>query len=208
MNAISPQAARLKKIRLYLGLTREQLSKSITISQYTIRSWENGHKNFTEKSIKRFVSALKKKLHFDCSFEWLMHGTGKSPISQYEEQKSKDIFDELIVDPCHLNILNEVALFKKLNNQANLIAVSNNAFYPLAAPGDYIGLLAIDNSNLKNYIDKMLYLTFQDNASFFGLLKKHQKIFQLIQLSDGTIHDLKISNLENIFQLIWLRKIY
>ena len=60
-NLIIGPVARLKKIRLYLGMTREQFGDAIGISQYTIRSWENGAKTFTADGVQRVVIALKGK---------------------------------------------------------------------------------------------------------------------------------------------------
>lgn len=206
---ISPQSARLKKIRLYLGLTREQLGESIDISQYTLRSWENGLKNFTPEGVQRFVSSLKEKINFYCSFEWLMYGTGTSPISHYEEKKCADTLSEMIIAPSHEKILNEIALFKKLNNSANVIAISNDIFYPIAIPGDYIGLVPVDISKLKNYAGRILYFALKNECSQFGILQKKRGLFQIISLKDASASDLpKHTAIEKIFQLIWLRKNY
>ena len=79
VHTISEQAARLKKIRLYLGMTRQQFGDAVGISQFTIRSWENGAKNFIADGIQRIISALKEKINFVCPFDWLMHGIRSSP---------------------------------------------------------------------------------------------------------------------------------
>ena len=205
---ISHQAARLKKIRLYLGLTREQLGKSIGISQYTLRSWENGLKNFTPEGAQRFISSLKKNINFSCSLEWLMNGIGTSPISHYEEQKYKDSLSNVMILHSHEKILNEIATFKKLNNSANVIAVSDDIFSPIAEPGDYIGFVPIDISHLKDYTGKILLLSLKKGYCQFGILQKKHSAFQIISLKNRSISDLVIDNIEKVFQFVWLRKNY
>lgn len=175
---ISPQSVRLKKIRLYLGLTREQLGESVGISQYTLRSWENGLKNFTAEGVERFISLLKKNINFSCSFEWLMHGIGASPISQHEDKKYVDIFYDITIATSHEKMISEVAYFKKLNSAATVMAVFNDMFYPIAEPGDYIGFLPVNISNLKKYMGKVLYFCLRNDSFQFGILQHKNKSFQ------------------------------
>jgi transcriptional regulator with XRE-family HTH domain len=205
---ISNQATRLKKIRLYLGLTREQLGESIGISQYTLRSWENGLKNFTAEGVQRFISSLKENINFSCSFEWLMYGVGISPISHYEEKKYPDPLNDVTIHSSHEKILNEISTFKKLNSSANVIAVSNDIFYPIAEPGDYIGFIPVDVTNLKNHIGKILYFSLDQENFQFGVLQKKRGLFKLICLKNASAADLPIHRIEKIFQFIWLRKNY
>jgi DNA-binding XRE family transcriptional regulator/small nuclear ribonucleoprotein (snRNP)-like protein len=206
MRSISYQAARLKKIRLYLGLTREQLADSIGISQFTLRSWENGLKKFTPEGAQRFVSSLNEKINFSCSFEWLMHGVGTSPISHYEDQKSAQPLKKITITTSHEKILNEIANFKQLNTSASVIAVSNNMFYPIAEPGDYIGFTSINIKKLKNYIGKILYISLKNENSYFGVLEKKHHSFQIICLNNASAIEVKAHTLAEIFLLIWLRK--
>ncbi len=206
-NIISRQSVRLKKIRLYLAMTRQQFGNAVGISQYTIRSWENGEKNFTADGIHRVIFALKAKINFSCSFDWLMYGSGTSPISLYEESSFRDT-NEIKFDSCHEKLLKEVVTFKQLNPLASTVVVSDNTFSPIAEVGDYIGLKLADISNLDNYLGKIVFLSLQNKLSEFGILKKNRTVYRIIHFFDTSSSKLVIKNINKFYQLVWLRKIY
>jgi transcriptional regulator with XRE-family HTH domain len=206
-NIIPSQAVRLKKIRLYLGMTRQQFGDAVDISQYTIRSWENGEKNFTADGIQRVISSLKEKINFSCPFDWLMYGSGTSPISLYEESAFRNT-NEIQFDSTHENLLKEIVTFKQLNPLASIVFVSDNTFSPIAEVGDYIGLVLADNNNLDDYIGKIVYFSLKDDLSEFGILKKSRDLYRIIHFLDIPPSKLKIENISKLYQFVWLRKIY
>ncbi len=206
-NLIIGSVARLKKIRLYLGMTRKQFGDAIGISQYTIRSWENGAKTFTTDGIQRVTQALKGKIDFSCSFEWLMSGTGSSPISLCEENKIQDnLFISL--DSSAKKISNEIVIFKKNNKSADVILVSDYTFSPIANEGDYIGLILIDISSMEKHVNSLVFVTFKNNINKFGILEKKRNCFYIISLLKDSHIKLSTDNIAKISQLIWLRKNY
>lgn len=205
---ISGQASRLKKIRLYLGLTRAQFGKVINISQFTLRSWENGAKNFTAEGVERLINALKKKIKFSCDFDWLMNGAGLSPISLCEESKSLAA-ESINIDSSQNNLLKEIVLFKKLNANANVIEVSNNNFLPLAVKGDYVALLSIDILKMKKLINQIVFVSLKDNLNKFGILKKDKNKkndYVIISLMTGTPFLISKDQIDQLSQIIWFRK--
>jgi DNA-binding XRE family transcriptional regulator len=206
-NIIPAQAARLKKIRLYLAMTREQLGEAVGISQFTIRSWENGEKNFTAVGVQRIINALKAKINFSCPFDWLMYGTGHSPISLHEESLFRSP-DEIRFDSCHEKLLKEVITFKQLNPLASIAVVSDDTFSPIAAVGDYIGLVSRDIANLDDYIGKIVFLSFKNGASEFGILDKKRHSYRVIPFNGSALSKLMVQHISNLQQFIWLRKIY
>ena len=206
-NVISSQAVRLKKIRLYLAMTRQQFGDAVGISQYTIRSWENGEKHFTADGIQRVISALKEKINFACPFDWLMYGTGTSPISLYEESAFRDT-NEIQFDSYHEKLLKAVVTFKQLNPSASVVIVSDNTFSPIAQIGDYIGLTLADVSKLDNYIGKIVFFSLQNDLSEFGILEKNRSSYRIINFFNSPPFKLMIKNINKFYQLVWLRKIY
>lgn len=203
-NKISEQAARLKKIRLYLGMKREEFSKILSVSPYTIRSWEIGAKPFPEMSMRRTVEALKEKTQFFCSFDWLAHGLGTSPISLYEEKNNLEV-DSVHVDPLQESLLEEAVFFKRFNKHANVIIVSDETFEPFASVGDYLGLLAIDVSRLGGYRNQLLFFLRHDETKIFGILRKQGHRFFLETL-EKKAELLSLEKVTNAFQIIWFRK--
>ncbi|HSW93317.1 MAG TPA: helix-turn-helix domain-containing protein [Gammaproteobacteria bacterium] len=204
---IMDPATRLKKIRLYLGMTRQQFGDMLEISQYTIRSWENGAKKFTADGIQRVIVALKRKVKFSCTFDWMMHGVGFSPISLCEEKK---IQSHAIVSAESSNqaILDEIVSFKKNNRSASVILVDNNGFYPIANAGDYVGLTPVNTANLESYIDKLVIVTLAGDQTKFGVLKKTQRSFDIVNFTDSSHIRLSKGDLDKLFHLVWLRKVY
>jgi transcriptional regulator with XRE-family HTH domain len=206
-NIIPSQAVRLKKIRLYLAMTRQQFGIAVGISQYTIRSWENGEKNFTADGIQRIISALKEKINFSCPFDWLMYGTGTSPISLYEESSFRNSA-EIQFDSSHEKLLKEVITFKEMNKLASVVVVSDHTFSPIAEVGDYVGLILADIANLNNYIGKIVFLALRDDTSEFGILEKNSSLYHILHFLDAVPTKLSINNISKFYQFVWLRKIY
>lgn len=204
---IMSPVARLKKIRLYLGMTRQQFGNALAISQYTIRSWENGAKKFTADGIQRVIAALKDKIDFSCSFDWLMYGAGSSPIYLCEANKIQDNFITF-VEPSNQSILDEIVSFKKNNRSANVIFISDNTFYPVADAGDYVGLVPVDIASLENYIDKLIFVALKNDQVRFGLLKKRRRSFSVISCLDSSHTSVSKSDIDMMSQFVWFRKMY
>jgi transcriptional regulator with XRE-family HTH domain len=205
-NQITDQASRLKKIRLYLGMTREVFGKQLHISQYTIRSWETGAKNFSEPSVKRVVDSLNKRLNFYCTFDWLMYGSGESPITLYEE-KDKNVDGAVKLDILQEKILKEVMNFKSLNKDASVIIVSDDRFYPLARPGDYIGLIQIDPNEMNKHIGSIIFFINENEVNFFGCLSKKKNQYYIKPFSGDGAFELLVTDKNQLFLLVWFRKL-
>lgn len=206
-NIMSDQAVRLKKIRLYLGMTRHQFGEIIGISQFTIRSWENGEKNFTSDGIQRVIAALNEHLNFPCSYEWLFSGEGVSPLFQLEKSHFQDT-ESICFDPIEEKILNEVVTFKRSNESVNVIVVSNHSFSPIADIGDYIGLLPIDLNNIEDYVGKIVYLALYDETSEFGVLYNELNGFRITHLTNKADSVVTKHDIHKSFQFIWFRKVF
>lgn len=204
-NKINDPAARLKKIRLYLGKTQKQFGEIINISQFTIRSWENGAKNFTADGVQRVISVLDKNLNFMCTFDWLMYGKGSSPISLYEEKDLYDIHD-VEIDSLEEKLLKEIIIFKRQNKYVNVLIVSDDTFSPIAEIGDYVGLLPIDMEKFDAYVGKLIYLSLQSDTSIFGVLNKRREKLHVLQLINGKSTSITKNMIEKASQFIWFRK--
>lgn len=204
---VSDQAMRLKKIRLYLGMTREQLGHAIDISQFTLRSWENGSKSFTADGVQRVVAALNEKIRFICPFDWLMHGAGPSPIAMFEENTALSV-NNIQIDSAQEKLHKEVVTFKQLNRSANVIMVLDDKFKPIADIGDYVGLIPEEISNIKCCLGKIIFLTTNNELSSFGILGKKQGKYQITELTGNNLFKIALSEVDKLYQFIWLRKIY
>lgn len=71
---------RLKSLRLMADLSRHDIQDKYDISEYTLRSWEEGrHTGLTEQGAKRMLMVLKKE-GIQVDIGWLLEGVGNYPI--------------------------------------------------------------------------------------------------------------------------------
>jgi DNA-binding XRE family transcriptional regulator len=201
---VSEQAKRLKKIRLYLGMTREEFSKVIASSPFTIRSWENGQKHFGEKAVKKIISELT-KIGFACTFDWMMYGKGISPISLFEANaESKDSSCMAVREGGADNpLVNEVYAIKAAFPGINIVNVNDDCYKPLAHKGDFLGFKEIPTDQLHYWQNHIVFYITHTGAKGFGTVKYHDEL---------TIHPLdratplNSNDMQNVHEIVWYRK--
>ena len=203
-DTLSDQAARLKKLRLYLGLTRKDFEQKFGVSRHTLRTWETGEKNFTENAIHRVVSALNEK-DVNCSFEWFETGMGDSPILM---QESVDYSSSIEFDPINEKTLNEVLYFKKSNPKVEVFVVGDTRFEPIALTGDYIGLKLIASSDSMKYLGSIAYIQDLTGNNFLYSIKKGNKgQVSLVSLDNRDSWDLKFIKQDFMKIIVWYKKL-
>lgn len=69
---------RIKKLRIYLGLTLEAFGNKLGVTKTAISNIEKGYRNLTNQMIKSICR------EFDVNYEWLVHGTGEIFISNHK----------------------------------------------------------------------------------------------------------------------------
>lgn len=202
--AVSEQAKRLKKIRLYLGMTRDEFSKVIASSQFTIRSWENGHKQFGEKAVKKVINELT-KIGFKCSFDWIMHGKGVSPISLYEASAagttaSMSVRENAVESP----LMSEIHAIRAAFPGMDIINVSDTSYLPLAQVGDLLGFREIPADRLIQWQDHIVFYITRAGGKGFGTVKIHDQI--TVQPFDRS-SPLSSKEVQNLHEIVWYRKV-
>lgn len=201
---VSEQAKRLKKIRLYLGMTREEFSKVIASSPFTIRSWENGQKHFGEKAVKKVMQELS-KIGFACTFDWMMYGKGISPISLYEANAEAENTPKMTIkEGCAENpLMNEMFAIKSAFPGVNIVNVIDDSYIPLASKGDFLGFKEILPEQLQQWQNHLIFYIAHNGGKGFGIVKLHDEI---------TIHpidrsnSLKTHDMQAIHEIVWYRK--
>jgi transcriptional regulator with XRE-family HTH domain len=53
-NASSPFSQRVRRVRLQIGMSQEQLAAELGVSFATVNRWENGHTNPSHLALKQF----------------------------------------------------------------------------------------------------------------------------------------------------------
>lgn len=201
---VSEQAKRLKKIRLYLGMTRDEFSKVITSSPFTIRSWENGQKHFGDKAVKKVITELA-KIGFNCSFDWMIHGKGVSPISLFEAGSENEPSTAMTVRESTTEnpLMSEMYAIKRAFPGINVINVNDDSYHPLAHKGDFLGFKEIPATQLQQWQNHIVFYITNDGSKGFGTVKYHDHI---------TIHPidrmtpLKCNEMQTIHEIVWYRK--
>lgn len=201
-NKISLQASQLKKIRLYLGFTRAQFGEILSISQYTIRSWENGQKEFTEEGAKRFIDAIKNSLGLECSLQWLFLGKGTSPIA-VSERSSK--LEEMSLNTKQLNLLQEMTLFQSNCTEAEIILIEEQQLAPFLRKGDYVGLVPFKSRSFNKLLDQLVFIIFENDEQQMGLLTKEKNSYKIEKFSSKASL-IKLNTIKKLYQVVWIRK--
>lgn len=201
---LSDQASRLKKLRLYLGLTRKDFEIKFGISRHTLRAWESGEKTFSDSAIMKVVDVLNDN-GINCSYEWFVSGIGDSPILFKE---SSDFSSSVNFDPINEKTLNEVLFYKQNNPDIEVLVVSDDRFTPLAHFGDYIGLKSIDPENLSIYLGCIAYLNLPYSNKYLYVINKDKDGNYFFRLLESNIV-IELTQIEflKIKVIVWFKKL-
>lgn len=142
------RADRLKLARKLTNLTLDEIPEKFGISKHTFYAWESGRNPIKEKMVSKIIHSLRQAGIY-CTAEWLLFGTGLSPrfmhevsqasdtlLSQPEKESSVDEFNQFYEE---IAIFSEIKVFQKVNKNADVRFVSDDAMLPLYAPGEYVG---------------------------------------------------------------------
>ncbi len=147
---------RLTDVRNLLRMKRLEFSDFLAISQYTIRSWEQGqYGGLTEKGAMAIREKIMEKgLYFH--EDWLMNGTGKFPIflDAEEQQQTLQNKDKILIQK-------ESHEFQKNYPNHLILEISDLNMSPFFEVGDLIGGVIISPDHYATAI-KMLCI-FQPN---------------------------------------------
>lgn len=134
-------AERVKAIRGYLSLTRKEFSKKHGIPEPTIRAWELSLYTISPTHLQKLIKAFKAE-NILCSEDWLLRGTGTSPLFAVEaiNKELEKAEDQLVgskgpIKPVYL----ELAIFERYNENSLTVEVTDNLMLPLYEKGDYVG---------------------------------------------------------------------
>jgi hypothetical protein len=187
-------------------MTREMFAENFSLSQFTVRSWENGVKPFKGESVQRVVNALNRN-GFNCTYEWFMEGKGLSPILINERFSSEDIGFDIPQE----KILKEVELFKQCNTSVDVIVATDNCFYPVADIGDYVGLLPLSSKRLATRVGSLVFASYQSHSEdtrIAGRLIKEGENYFIQALLGGDLQRLTRPEDWMFFLFVWVRKNY
>ena len=201
---VSEQAKRLKRIRLYLGMTREEFAAVSASSPFTIRSWENGQKRLGDKAVKKIINELA-KIRFTCTYDWMMHGQGISPISLFEVSTEITASPVLSVHDSAAQppLLDEIYALKNAYPDISIINVADHSYQPIARPGDFIGIRHLARDNLRSCLDSMVIYTMHTGLQAVGLIKMKGQVM-LYSLDQSFV--IPLHEVQSLHEVLWYRK--
>lgn len=125
---------RLKALRKFAGLKRDQLANLAGVSPASISYWENASlSELNEKGGEKVIKALQEEKGINCSVEWLLYGIGGSPF------KEGNIPFQLVHTQNSTNTLNqEITLFLS-NPESIVFQVTSSSMSPILEPNDIAG---------------------------------------------------------------------
>lgn len=144
------RAKRVHSLRTMTGLSRREFAKRYGVAPGTLQHWEDINGNgLTEKGAHRLIKALQSSGIY-CSFEWLMHGSGKGP---YAEQ-TNNTFSALSFEPNNEsnNIKQELALFYQHYKEAIDCIIQDDGMWPVYKINDHVAGHRIYGHAIDDYI--------------------------------------------------------
>ncbi len=161
----SPKARgkRLKMARMVLDLTRHSLEGKYQISASTVQSWESAKSGgLTRQGAVRILVALQQE-GLNCSLEWLLYGVGMPPRLASQPAVSASVPSE--------NIIQELILFRSLNENALSIMLTDDGMSPHYQPGDYVAGRIRTGEAIKSLINQDCIIETAHNEILLRRLK-------------------------------------
>lgn len=185
---------RLRRLREAMNLTRSEFANKMGVSEHTLKSFENGAREFSEpvarEYCKRFILA-----GLDVNFDSLFYGNdienSPHPEAFFDDRKL---------------IQEEVLYFKERNHLSIIFTVSDALMSPYYSKGDIVGGQKVMNeekfSLLENHI--CIVETIQGAQSLRRVLKSHQRKVTVCTLNTDQyinlpfIEELEVSSLAQV----------
>jgi transcriptional regulator with XRE-family HTH domain len=202
---------RLYAIRSFVQSIRKEFCKKTGLSENTLRSWEKNTVSLSEKGAQRLCAIFAKE-GILCTPEWLLRGTGISPLTQEGlKRKFKQAFGEQQIDE-DLGISREADLFLKKYPQSIIMVVLDNAMAPQFEQGDYLGGVSIPPSQLKVHLKRACIIELDDpHATLIRTLEKGKKpqTYALSCLNPFEATNapfLAEANIKKAYEILWFRR--
>ena len=138
------QAERLRYIRDYTGLSRQELEKLLDIGHSTLKHWETGGQKIPLRRKQQLAITLK-QMGFDCTVKWLEDGTSTTP--QWSETRK---------------LAAELDYFLSINNNSVGLVLENNTMQPQYSKGDAVGGIKIANTESESALEKFCIVELTD----------------------------------------------
>ncbi|MBX9621807.1 MAG: hypothetical protein K2X28_07290 [Alphaproteobacteria bacterium] len=202
---------RLYAIRSFVQSIRKEFCKKTGLSENTLRSWEKNSVPLSEKGAQRLCEVLAKE-GILCTSEWLLKGTGASPLTQEGlKRKFDQAFGEQEADE-DLEISREADLFLKKYPHSIIMVVLDNAMAPQFERGDYLGGASIPFPRLKAHLEKACIVELDNPYATLvrtlekGKMPQTYALSCLNPLEAMNTPFLTEANIKNAYEILWFRR--
>lgn len=155
---------RLSYCRNLLALSRTEFVEQIkNISIASLNRWELDYVKIPNKQLENIVLFLNSRGIF-VSSEWILNGTGESPINDNLKNLNSLNFDEIT----HLTLMS----LKNNINGLDFFTISNNFFDPILHHGDYVA--GVFSDELKMLTNQVCFVM-QGSGITVGVFDYHTK---------------------------------
>ncbi|MCK4608623.1 MAG: hypothetical protein KAT71_04000 [Gammaproteobacteria bacterium] len=214
LNTLKPNLStiggRLKYLREFAHLDRNEAGHLARVAHDTYKDWENNKTNLTTTRAYWLIDALQ-AYGIDCSIEWLLTGELDPP------QKDSTFF---IKNPIKINlkdekkqkqIQEEYSLFCRHNPCATHLVVADNAMLPTYEPEDIVAGIQYPPKKIENLIGQNCIVTLKNNEVMLRNLQASstENCYTLLATNTQSSSALIVHNAELISAapVIWLRKL-
>lgn len=169
---------RLRMLRAFSGLSRQELYEKTNIATSTMDTWESGRVELTDKSAGRVCDSFM-KCGIICTKEWLLTGNGVGPrqfniieqavFANNSENSAthQNFFDIPIAGILDDSIRKELQFFLSIHSDALYHIVKTNFMNSRFRPGDCVAGKIFPPEEL---IDHIVIVRIQHNDTAFGKL--------------------------------------
>lgn len=183
---------RLRYLREFAKMNRDELSEIAGVKYVTYKDWENGHWRLPLKRATRIVEALIAQ-GFECSVEWLETGRGKPPA--WSEQKKMQA---------------ELDFFCKINPNAISLTVDDEGMMPQYAIGDIVAGVKCGLNEASTCLNRDCIVELPGDKLLLRNLRKgkQENRFNLmclnLEFENPLLTDVQI---KSIAPVIWVRRL-
>lgn len=204
-NLAQDRARRLLYIRKeVLRITRDELSQFSKISPNSLQNWEQmRNKGLTEEGAKRLVEAFRQK-GLNCTVEWLMFGTGFSPIGQSDTNTlTKPVNEDELIEK-------ELSYFKQLNGNVLDHIVNDDSMLPVLWPGDCVAGKYYEGDAVKHAVDLPCIIETKQGNKLIRILQTGDEpnLYNLVCSNNNSFVKKFIANIEvnKVAPILWIRR--
>lgn len=203
---------RLRQLRTFCGMDREEFAERYQLAALTLRDWELAVRNSIPLKKAEILADKLRKDDVVLNTLWLEHGIGCEPIRLHRER-----LRNLSRDPEELNI--QIDVEKQINDELTMFMlghpetiahiIEDEAMAPFYHRGDIVAGIKCGKQNILTCIGKDCIIVTEDNKILLRRVQegKNFKTFSLLPLNLNAGQEMILCDREpeQIAPVLWVR---